>query len=143
MWGPFIIYIYIYTYINSTNLYRALAHFFFVQPFLAAESPEGDNDIFINYNQKMATTAVAHRGRTAFRRLLKSAKYAFKSDIVAYNAARSQLREEFWKYKGETDPEALQVPSYKTVEGLHFTIFLNQLLPYSRYLLASMKLKRY
>ena len=51
----------------------------------------------------------ANNARHSFRRLLKSAKYAFSHDKVALQQAKVQLKVEFLKHKGTTNPAELQV----------------------------------
>jgi hypothetical protein len=57
----------------------------------------------------MAASIAAISGRNSFRKVLKAAKFAFKSDMFAYNAAREQLRTEYFKSKEVQDPHELKV----------------------------------
>ena len=45
--------------------------------------------------------------RWCYRRLLRSARHAFKADVFALDMARQQLRDEFLKNKHVADPTAL------------------------------------
>ncbi len=45
--------------------------------------------------------------KSGFRRLLKAAKFAFEGDARAVQAARTQLRSEFFRNKDVREPEQL------------------------------------
>jgi hypothetical protein len=46
--------------------------------------------------------------KQSYRRLLKSAEYAFRGDLRTLQAAKIQLREKFVENKSVTDPEVLK-----------------------------------
>jgi len=45
--------------------------------------------------------------KSGFRRLLKSAQFAFAKDVYAIDMAKTQLRQEFLKNKNVSDPAIL------------------------------------
>ncbi|CAM9956251.1 unnamed protein product, partial [Sphacelaria rigidula] len=42
-----------------------------------------------------------------FKRIMRAREYAFRGDKMMLDAGRQQLREEFFKYKDEDDPNKL------------------------------------